>query len=337
VEGRGHPWREHSGGGSLPLSDQSMNAPTRQCAPRRWRDWLGSYAFVLPNLLGFLVFTLLPVGAALLLSFYRWDVVRPIDTAEFVGLENFQRLLGVHEVDGVLAPRDERFWQYLYNTIYLMLGIPIGMAGSLFLAMLMSQKLPGMVAGRSVYFLPSILPAVPICLLWQWLLNTQWGLINAFLRSTVGIGPAWLDNPALTKPAFIIMGIWGGVGGYNCLLYLAGLQGIPRDLYEAAELDGAGWWGKLRHVTLPLLGPTTFFITIMSIIGGFQGGFSQAFLITQGGPAGSTTTLMYFIYQNAFEWFRMGYAAAIAWVLFLLVFGFTLVTYKHGGKRVQTL
>jgi len=114
------------GGVSLPLSDQSMNAPTRQCAPRRWRDWLGSYAFVLPNLLGFLVFTLLPVGAALLLSFYRWDVVRPIDTAEFVGLENFQRLLGVHEVDGVLAPRDERFWQYLYNTIYLMLGIPIG-------------------------------------------------------------------------------------------------------------------------------------------------------------------------------------------------------------------
>ncbi|MBD3177400.1 MAG: ABC transporter permease subunit [Armatimonadia bacterium] len=298
---------------------------------------MGSYAFVAPNFAGFLLFTLLPVGAALILSFYRWDVVRPVDTAEFVGLDNFVKLMGLREVDGTLVARDERFWQYLYNTIFLMFGIPIGMAGSLFLAMLMNQKLRGMVASRSIYFLPSILPAVPICLLWQWLLNTQWGLINAALRPVIGVGPAWLDSPALAKPAFMIMGIWAGVGGYNCLLYLAGLQGIPKDLYEAAELDGATWWGKLRHVTLPLLGPTTFFITIMSIIQGFQGGFTQAFLITQGGPAGSTTTLMYFIYQNAFEWFRMGYAAAVAWVLFLLVFGFTLLTYKHGGKRVQTL
>jgi multiple sugar transport system permease protein len=319
------------------LSDKGASRRARKSTWDRWKDWLGSYAFVAPNFAGFLLFTLLPVGAALLLSFYRWDVVRPVDTAEFVGLDNFVKLMGLRESGGILVARDERFWQYLYNTIFLMFGIPIGMAGSLFLAMLMNQKLRGMVASRSIYFLPSILPAVPICLLWQWLLNTQWGLINAALRPVIGVGPAWLDSPALAKPAFMIMGIWAGVGGYNCLLYLAGLQGIPKDLYEAAELDGATWWGKLRHVTLPLLGPTTFFITIMSIIQGFQGGFTQAFLITQGGPAGATTTLMYFIYQNAFEWFRMGYAAAVAWVLFLLVFGFTLLTYKHGGKRVQTL
>jgi len=303
----------------------------------RWKNWLGSYAFIAPNFLGFLVFVLLPVVAALVLSAYQWDVVRPVGTAKSVGLANFAKLVGFKVQNGLIVASDERFWQYLYNTIFLMIGIPIGMAGSLFLAIVLNQKLRGMTSYRSVYFLPSILPAVPVCLLWQWLLNSQWGLLNAAIRPLTGASPAWLDNPLLAKPAFMIMGIWGGIGGYNCLLYLAGLQGIPKDLYDAAEIDGAGWWHRLRHVTLPLLGPTTFFISIMSIIGGFQGGFTQAFLMTQGGPAGSTTTLMYFIYQNGFQWFKMGYAAAIAWVLFLLVFGFTLITYKHGGKRVHTL
>lgn len=318
---------------SLPVPQRARPRSTAA----RWRDWLTSYAFIAPNFVGFLIFTLVPVIAALALSFHRWDVVRPVSSAEFVGLSNFAKLLGFKVQDGMVVARDERFWQYLYNTIFLMLGIPVGMAGSLLLALVLNQKLRGMVAYRSIYFLPAILPAVPVCLLWQWVLNSQWGLLNAALRRTIGVSPAWLESPSLAKVAFIVMGLWAGLGGYNCLLYLAGLQGIPKELYEAAELDGAGWWRRLRHVTIPLLGPTTFFIAIMSIIGGFQGGFTQAYLMTKGGPAGSTTTLMYFIYQNGFEWFRMGYAAAIAWVLFLLVFGFTLITYRHGGRRVHTL
>ena len=252
-------------------------------------------------------------------------------------------------------PNDSQFWQYFGNTVYLMMGIPLGMFISLMLALVMNQKLKGIVVFRTIFFLPNFTAGVAICLLWKWLYNADYGLINnlihgvtSFLNdifqflfgwmtsaSIVWSGPDWLGDPAWSKPAFILMGLWSGAGGMNMILYLAALQNINPELYEAAEIDGAGKLSKFRNITWPLISPTTFFITIMSVIGGFQGGFQAAFIMTQGGPAGSTTTMSYYIYNNAFEFYRMGYAAAIAWVLFLCVFSVTLVNWRYGGKLVS--
>ena len=157
----------------------------------------------------------------------------------------------------------------------------------------------------------------------------------AGIRLPPFVGPGWLQDVLWAKPALIIMGIWGSMGGTNMILYLAALQNIPPELYEAAEIDGAGAWSRFWRITWPMVSPTTFFLTIMGIIGGFQGGFNQAHVMTGGGPAGSTTTISYYIYQNAYVWFRMGYAASLAWVLFLIVFALTMANWRFGQKRVH--
>ncbi|MCK4271387.1 sugar ABC transporter permease, partial [bacterium] len=165
--------------------------------------------------------------------------------------------------------------------------------------------------------------------------NPDFGLFNTFLAN-IGIkGPDWLSSITWAKPALIIMGLWGAIGGYNMILYLAALKGVPPELYEAADIDGASRWQKFRHVTWPMITPTTFFIFIMAVIGGFQGYFMAAYIMTGGGPAGATTTMSYYIYNNAFQWFKMGYAASIAWFLFILVFIATLINWKYGGKLVH--
>lgn len=230
---------------------------------------------------------------------------------------------------------DAYFWQYLGNTLFLMLGIPISMFASLGLAVLMNKKLRGIVFFRTIYFLPSICTGVALYVLWRWIYNTDLGLLNTLL-GYIGIPQVeWLTDTALAKPSLMLMGIWTGVGGYNMILYLAGLQGIPLDIYEAADIDGASGWQKFWAVTWPMLSPTTFFIFIMSVIGGFQGGFDAAYIMTGGGPAGSTTTLSYYIFNNAYRWSKMGFAASIAWVLFALVFVVTLFNWKFGGKVVH--
>ncbi|MCK5160220.1 MAG: sugar ABC transporter permease, partial [Candidatus Aureabacteria bacterium] len=230
---------------------------------------------------------------------------------------------------------DAYFWQYLGNTLFLMLGIPISMFASLGLAVLMNKKLRGIVFFRTIYFLPSICTGVALYVLWRWIYNTDLGLLNTLL-GYIGIPKVeWLTDTALAKPSLMLMGIWTGVGGYNMILYLAGLQGIPLDIYEAADIDGASGWQKFWAVTWPMLSPTTFFIFIMSVIGGFQGGFDAAYIMTGGGPAGSTTTLSYYIFNNAYRWSKMGFAASIAWVLFALVFVVTLFNWKFGGKVVH--
>jgi len=287
------------------------------------------YLFILPNALGFAVFTFLPVLACALLSFAEWDGIRPISDARLVGLSNYVATLGWHRENGALVANDPRFWQSLYNTVYLMGVIPVSIAGSLLLALLMSSALRGVTVYRAIYFLPVVVPFVAVCLLWKWILNPDYGLINATL-ALLGIrGPAWLESVAWAKPGLMLMSLWIAVGGYNCVLYLAGLQNIPEELYEAAELDGANWWQRLRHVTWPQLAPTTFFILTMALISGFQGGFTQAYLMTRGGPVGSTTTITYYIFHQAFEVFRMGRAASIAGVLFVLVFGATLLNWRY--------
>jgi multiple sugar transport system permease protein len=217
-----------------------------------------------------------------------------------------------------------------------MMGIPIGMALSLALAVLVNQRLRGTVFFRSVFFLPSVCSGVALLMLWSWLYNPEFGLINQSIRALTGSeGPPWLTHTAWAKPALIIMGLWTNMGGRNMLLYLAALQGIDPTLYEAADIDGAGAWAKFRRITWPMLSPTTFFIFIMSVIGGFQTGFEQAYVMTKGGPAGSTTTLSYYIFTEAFVELNMGYASAIAWFLFLLVFLVTLINWKFGGRLVH--
>lgn len=277
--------------------------------------------FLLPNFVGFLVFTSLPVLASLALSFFDWDL---FGAPKFVGLQNFATLL-----------RDRDFWRYGFNTLFLMLAIPVNMLGSLFLAMVMNQKLRGIVVFRVIYFMPTIVAGVGTYLLWRWLYNPDYGLINAMLRAAGIEGPKWLQSVMWAKPALMLMGFWTAVGGYNMILYLAALQNVPLDLYEAADIDGASRWQKFWAITWPMVSPTTFFIFTMSIIGGLQGGFEQAMVMTGGGPAGATTTISYYIYNHAFAWNHMGYAAAIAWALFAVVFVMTLLNWRFGGKVVH--
>jgi multiple sugar transport system permease protein len=285
---------------------------------RRLRETAGACGFLLPNLLGFLAFTLGPVVASLLLSFCKWDLISGPGGISWVGLANYREILHDHD-----------FWYYVYNTLYFMLVIPAAMIGSLVLAILLNQRLPGTTLFRTVFFLPSMCVPVAVFLLWKWMLNTDVGLINRALGA-VGIeGPNWLHAPAWARPALMLAGLWMSVGGGNMILYLAGLQGVPRELYEAAELDGAAPLQKFLAITWPMLHPTTFFIFITSLIGGFQGNFEGPYMMTRGGPAGATTTISYYIYNNAFDYFRMGYAAALAWALFLVILIVTLLNWRY--------
>ncbi|MFH1902692.1 MAG: sugar ABC transporter permease [Candidatus Omnitrophota bacterium] len=297
-----------------------------------WTAHWGAYLFLLPNLLGFLAFTVGPTLWSLLLSFTDWDILTPM---KFVGFANFAKLLGFHQTATGLAANDPYFWYYLWNTIFYMFFIPVSMALSLLMALLMNKKFKGITAFRTIYFLPTVCSAVALCLLWRWLYNPDFGLINTFLAKIGVTGPEWLSSTKWAKPAIALMGLWGGLGGFNTILYLAALQGVPRQLYDAADVDGANYWQKFRYITLPSITPTIFFIFVMSCIGGFQGGFMSAYIMTGGGPTGATTTIDYYIYNNAYQWFKMGYASSIAWVLFVLVFTATLLNWKYGGRKVK--
>ncbi len=289
----------------------------------RWRDYAGAYAFLLPNIVGFLLFTLGPVVASLLLSFCNWDVITGVKGIRWAGLSNYSTLI-----------HDPEFWYYLYNTVFLMLVIPFSMAGSLGLAILLNQKIRGTTFFRTAFFLPSMCVPVAVFLLWRWILNTDAGLINRAL-AVVGIqGPNWFHSPFWARSGLMLALFWMSIGGANMVLYLAGLQGVPRELNEAAEIDGASPLQRFFAVTWPSLYPTTFFIFITSLIGAFQGNFEGPYMMTRGGPAGATTTIVYYIYNNAFAFFKMGYAAAIAWVLFILILIVTVLNWRAIEGRI---
>ena len=299
---------------------------------------LVAYGFLLPNVLGFIVFTIAPVVVSLCLSFYDWDIITW--PPRFVGVDNFTKLVGWSHAGGHWVPNDPLFWKFTSNTIFLMLAIPVNMLGSLALAWFLNQRLKGLVWFRTLFFLPTISSGVAIALLWTWLYNPNFGPVNYLIEKMGGClrlplhGPQWLTDPSWAKPALMLMGFWTMVGGYNMLLYLASLQGIPKELYEAAEVDGAGAWQKFWNVTWPMISPTTFFILTMSIIGGFQGGFLNAYIMTRGGPNGATTTIEYYIFNQLYAYQHAGYAATIAWVLFLGVLFVTLVHWRVGGRWV---
>ena len=302
------------------------------------KEAIAGYLFLLPNFLGFLVFTLVPVAFSLILSLVNWDMLSP---PKFVGLTNFINLLGFHLNAGRWMPNDPLFWKCIGNTLFLMLIIPVEMVAALLLALAMNGKRHGIKTFRFLYFLPTITNGVAVCLLWAWIYNSDFGLLNSLIMKFgdfINIpfkSVPWLTSASWSKPSLMIMGLWVAMGGYNMILFLAALQGVPRELYEASEIDGAGRWHKFWSITWPMISPTTFFIAIMAVIGGFQGGFMQAYVMTGGGPSRSTTTLEYLIYNHLYSWQHVGYSAAIAWFVFVVVFLITLVNWRYGGKLVQ--
>jgi multiple sugar transport system permease protein len=279
---------------------------------KKWfhKDSTWALLLLLPNIIGFLAFTLFPVIASFLLSFTSWDMLSPI---KWVGLSNYESLI-----------KDETFIKVFWNTIYFAgVFVPVGIVCSLILAVALDQNISFKKFYRAAYFLPVVSSMVAVAVVWQFIYNPEYGLLNYFL-SFFGIkGPSWLTSTVWAMPAVIITSVWKNVG-FNMLIFLAGLQGISESYYEAAELDGARWHQKFFYVTVPLLSPTTFFVTVMSFISSFQV-FDTVFLMTQGGPARSTSVIVHYLYENAFKYFNMGYASAMAYVLFFMVFIITLI------------
>ncbi|MCJ7471851.1 MAG: sugar ABC transporter permease [Actinobacteria bacterium] len=285
-----------------------------------YRENIWAFVLLLPNLLGFLVFLLIPLLASFIFSFVKWDLLTPM---QWVGFNNYINLFN-----------DQTFYKTLWNTIYFTLGtVPAGVIISLFLAIALNQRIKGIKIFRAAYFLPVIGSFVAAALVWTWMYNPEFGLINYFL-SMIGIeGPSWLNSLNWAMPSIILTTIWKGLG-FNMLLFLAGLQGIPESYYEAADIDGAKWFSKFFHITIPLLSHTTLFVVIISVINSFQG-FDLVYLMTNGGPARSTSVLVFYLYQNAFKYFKMGYASAIAYVLFFLILIFAIVQFWYQKKSVK--
>lgn len=287
--------------------------------PMARRRNITGWLFVSPFVLGFLLWFIIPALTAVYLVFHRWNMIAE---PRFVGLENIQRLFS-----------DPLLWQSLKATTLFTLGsVPLGLAFSFLLALLINTKVRGIAIFRTLYYLPSIVPAVANAVLWAWMFNTEFGLLNVLLRGVGLERVRWLQDPAWALPALVLMSLWGA--GNAMIIFLAGLQGIPDTFYEAAEIDGAGRWSKLRHVTLPLMSPIIFFNLVIGIIGSFQV-FTTGFLITDGGPQNSTLFLVLYIYRNAFEYLDMGYAATLSWLLFIIIMALTLIVFKYYGSRVH--
>ena len=287
--------------------------PARQ---RNWRKNLVAYSFIAPNFIGFAVFTLGPIAFAFALAFLHWDGSNPIT---FAGLENFARLF-----------TDRIFKIALWNTVlYSVLSVPLTIVCSLGLAILLNQKLPGRNFFRAAMFFPYVASLVAVAVVWNMLFNPEMGPMNMLLYYS-GIDPKDLPRWAADKNwamiTVVLFGVWKSMG-YYMVIYLAGLQGINPDLYEAASIDGAGSWQKFWYITVPQLGPTTFFVSVMLTIQSFKV-FDQIYLLTQGGPGTSTLVLVYHIYNEAFISWDLGYSSTVAFVLFLIVLGVTLVQFR---------
>lgn len=282
---------------------------------------LTALAFLLPNLIGFLLFTLIPVMTAFVLSFMEWDSANP---AKFVGLKNFMALF-----------RTRSFRVALWNTIYYTVGVvPLTIVVSLALAVLFSKPIRGIAFFRAAHYFPYLASIVAVAGVWQFLYNADAGPINMFLKS-IGVAnpPRWTASTTWAMPAVIIMNVWRSCG-YYMIMFVSGIQAIPSHLYEAAMLDGAGGLQRFRYVTLPMLSPTMFFVSIICIINSFKV-FGAIYVMTQGGPGGSTSVLVYEIYTQAFSNFKFGFASAEALVLFLLIFIVTLIQYRGQEKWVN--
>jgi len=284
----------------------------------RKRQILTGYLFISPVILGYLIWVAGPMLVAIWLSLTEWDMLRP---ATFVGLSNYQQML-----------HDNLFWKSLVVTFYFtLISVPLSLALSFAVAMLVNVNVRGIALFRMLFYLPSIVPLVVNAVLWLWIFNSELGLLNAVLH-WFGIPKVlWFQDANWAMPALIIMSLWGIGGGM--IIFLAGLQGIPQHLYEAAEIDGANYWQRFWNVTIPMMSPVIFFNLVIGLIGAFQT-FVPGYLMTQGGPQNATLFYGLYIFRSAFRDFKMGYAAALSWVLFAIVLLLSLFVFRYLGRLV---
>ncbi|WP_249436088.1 sugar ABC transporter permease [Paenibacillus sp. Marseille-Q4541] len=285
------------------------------------RDNINGWLFASPWILGLVVFFGAPLISSLYFSLTTYSILQP---GEFVGFQNYTQLMS-----------DSVFWVSVNNTLYFVIFfVPLSILIGVALAMLLNMKVKGMSVYRTVFFLPTLVPAVAMAVLWMWLLNPGFGLVNGILDS-IGIqGPAWLGSETWSKPSLIMMSLWGI--GQSVVIYLAGLNDISPDYYEAADMDGATWFSKMRSVTLPLLTPVIFYNLVMGVINAFQQ-FTLPYTLTngQGSPADSMKFYVMYLYDNGFKFFKMGYASAMAWILFLIVLVLTAIIFGTSKKWVH--
>lgn len=287
---------------------------------RGWRKTGLICLFLLPAAVPLLIFRIVPMGASIWISMQNWNLLRP---PVYVGLDNYLSLL-----------TDRTFHKGLKNTLYYIAGyVPLVLIAALTVALLLNNKLRGMAIFRAAYFLPVVTSWVVVALLWKWILSPQGGIVN-YLLSLVGIdGPGWWTDPDWAMPSIIITSVWKDLG-FNMLILLAGLQAIPEHLYEAAVIDGAGAWRRIRSVTIPLLTPSILLVLVLTLIGAFQV-FDQVYVMTKGGPAGATTVVMEQVVKQAFSYGRMGTASAMSWVLFVIILIFTIAQMQFQRRWVH--
>jgi len=282
------------------------------------RSFLTMLAFISPWLIGFVWFFLYPTVASLYYGFTSYNVLQP---PTWVGLSNY-----------IEMTQDSRFWNSLSNTVYYtLLSVPLNILVAFTLALVLNQAIPGRAVLRTLVYIPVVLPITATAMIWMWIFNTNWGMLNNLL-ALIGIrGPAWLGSPLWAKPSLILMQTW--LVGAGILIFLAALQDVPRVLYEAAEVDGAGPWRKLINVTIPMVTPAMLFTLLTGLIAAFQV-FASAWIMTNGGPVRATEFYILYLYNNGFKFFKMGYASAMAWVLFILVLVVSVITFRSSARWV---
>ena len=307
----------------------SLEALRQRAGIGRWNPQQQSEAwiFLLPGLAGLIIFVLIPIVMSIGISFTRWDLLSP---PQFNGISNYIELF----------TRDRIFGRVLGNTLFYMVAlVPLQLTIGLTLAVALNQRIRGMQVYRLIYFMPVVTNIVAAALVFQWLLNRDFGLISSVIwdiaeRYSLPIQPPdWLNSPIWAKPAVVLLTLWKNVG-FTMVIYLASLQGVPEALYDAARVDGASNWQRFRYVTIPMVSATTFFLLVIQMIGAFQL-FAEPFVLGGGEPPQSTLTIVYYIWQNAFEFLRMGKATAIAWVLFAIIFVFTVVQLRLQRRWVH--
>lgn len=311
------------------MTTQALSAPAQAARPRlTFRHWeaINGWLMVAPWVVGFLLFTAGPMIASVAISLTKWDL---LTKPRFIGLDNYVKMLS----DDPLVALSMRV-----TTVYAAVSVPLGVALGLAVALLLNEKIKWQSFARTVYYLPSVVSGVAVALLWRWLFAADFGLFNSLL-AMVGIeGPAWLSDSRTALPALIIMSLWAVGGGM--IIYLAGLQSVPTEMYEAAQLDGANTAQRFWNITVPMISPVIFFQTVMGLIGALQT-FTQAYIMTDGGPMNATLFFLLYLYRNAFQYFHMGYASALAWLLFAYILALTLLllrsssawVYYEGGLR----
>lgn len=291
-------------------------------AERREHSW--GLLFVAPPFIGFLIFMAFPIVFAFIASLTKWNGMNNM-MDNFIGLENYAKLL-----------TDAKFWKVLLNTVIYMIGIPVGMILGLVIAVGMNRKIRGIKVLRTLYYIPVISSLVAVAILWMWVFNYDYGLLNSIIGLFGVKGPNWLGDEVWVKVSMIIFMVWKGLGS-TIILYLAGLQGIPRDYYEAARIDGASGFNLFRHITLPLVSPVTFYLLITGLIGGFQVFVEVLVMVPSGGLNYSAATVVFYLYDKAFGNNQMGYGSAMAFILAIIIFIITAINFKGQDKWVKTI